>query len=70
VSLFVHLLGFAAHGDDFIGSAVFGNDARLIHHDFVVVNDERIGRTQVNGDVAGQEVEEAHYRKGGEKQRK
>jgi hypothetical protein len=32
------------------------------------VNDECIGRAQVNGDVAGQEIEEAHYRKGGEKQ--
>ena len=60
VRFLVHLLGLAAHGDDFIGGAVFGDDARLIHHDFIVMNNERIGRTQVDGDVAGQEIKETH----------
>ena len=59
-AMLMHLLRLPAHGDDLIGRAVFGDDARLIDHNFIIVDNQRIGRAEVDGNVAGKKIEEAH----------
>ncbi len=60
VGLAMHLLGLSTHGDDLPGGAVDGHDARFVHHDLVVVDDQGVRGTEVDRDLLGEEVEPAH----------
>jgi hypothetical protein len=53
----VHLLRLLAHCDYFPARAFDGNNRWFIDHDFVVVNDNRIGRSEVNRDLLGEKIE-------------
>ncbi len=44
-----HLLGFLAHGLELLGGLVDGHDGRLVDDNFVVMQDDSIGRSKVNG---------------------
>ena len=50
VGLAVHHHGTFADGDDLLRVALHGDDGRLVDYHLVVVYDNRVGRTEVNGD--------------------
>ncbi len=60
VRLAVHLLGLAADGDDTPGGTVHRHNARFVHHHLVIMDDQGVGRTEVDRDLLGEEVEQAH----------
>jgi hypothetical protein len=47
----MHLLSSASDRYRFIGLAIASNDARLIHNDFIVLNNDGIGSAKVNGNL-------------------
>ena len=52
-----HALGLGAHGVDFACALVDGHDRRLGQHDAAAANvDERVGGTEVDGDVTRAET--------------
>ena len=54
-----HLLGFFAHGLHFAGVLVDGDDGGLVHHDaFAFGVDQRVGGSQIDGEIAGKHAEE------------
>jgi hypothetical protein len=56
----VHLLRRSSHSNGFIRCAILRNDARLIHHHLVVLNDDGIRRTKVNGYFLCEKTEKSH----------
>jgi len=50
VGLAVHHHGTLADGYDLLRVALHGDDGRLVDDYLVVVYDNRVGRTEVNGD--------------------
>ena len=54
-----HLFGFLAHGLDFAGVLVDGDDGGLIDHDALApCVHQRVGRPQVDGKIAGKNTEQ------------
>jgi hypothetical protein len=53
----MHLLCLFANGQNFIGGAVDGHNRGLIYHYFIIKNDQRIGRSQVNRNLLGEKIE-------------
>ena len=61
-----HPLGLGADGEDALGLGVDGDDRRLGDDDPAVADvDERVGRAEVDPDVAGEEAEESVEHAGG-----
>ena len=56
MGLSVHLHGLVTNGQNGIGSTIQSDDGWGVHDYFVVVDDQRIRRTEVDGDVVGEEV--------------
>jgi hypothetical protein len=56
----MHLLRLSAYCNCFVGSSVSGNNGGFIHHYFVIVNNQRIGRAEVNSDFLCKKIEQTH----------
>ena len=50
IDTFVHQLGLLAEGDAFAGIIVDRHDARLVQGDHIVLEDDGIGGTEVDGE--------------------
>ena len=51
IGLLVHLAGLRTDSHQFTGVYVQRHDGRLVHHDLPVVNNQSIGRTQVDSQL-------------------
>jgi hypothetical protein len=60
VRFFVHHHGSSPYSDSLPGSAVNGYDGWLVDNDFIVLYDQRIGCSQVNGKLLLEKIEEFH----------
>ena len=51
IGLLVHLAGLMTDGDHLAGVHVEGHDGGLVHHDLAVIDYQRIGRSEVDGQL-------------------
>ena len=49
--LLIHHLRLVTDGNHLVGTAIQSHDRRLIDHDLVIADDDRVGRSQVHGNL-------------------
>src|ERR1051325_3682219 len=57
----MHLHGLLAYSDHFTGLAVDGHDRRLIHHHFIVMDDDRVRGPEVDRYFLSEKIQSHGY---------